>query len=44
MIFIGGAYFFYLGVYAALGIYSIVLMGGIINGVLPAMKTNKEIY
>ena len=39
-----GAYFFHLGVYGALGIYSIGLTGGIINGILPAIKKkNKRI-
>ncbi len=33
-----GAYFFHLGVYGAMGIYSIGLTGGVINGILPALK------
>ena len=36
-----GAYFFHLGIYGALGIYSIGLTGGVISGLLPAMKHNK---
>lgn len=35
---IGGAFFFHLGVYGALAIYSIGLTGGVINGILPALK------
>ena len=30
-----GAYFFHLGIYGALGIYSIGLAGGVINGMMP---------
>ena len=33
-----GAYFFHLGIYGALGIYSIGLAGGVINGLLPTIK------
>ncbi len=40
---IGGAFFFHLGVYGALGIYSIGLAGGIINGILPAIRPNKKL-
>ncbi len=43
MINIGGAYFFHLGVYGALGIYSIGLAGGVINGIFPAFKANKSL-
>jgi len=37
-----GAYFFHLGVYGALGIYSIGLTGGVISGLLPAIKAGKK--
>ncbi len=40
---IGGAFFFHLGVYGALGIYSIGLTGGVLNGIFPALKTRKEL-
>ena len=40
---IGGAYFFHLGVYGALGIYSIGLTGGVLNGVFPALKAKKKL-
>ncbi|MCU7834702.1 MAG: heavy metal translocating P-type ATPase [gamma proteobacterium symbiont of Taylorina sp.] len=43
MINIGGAYFFHLGVYGALGIYSIGLAGGVLNGVFPALKAKKKL-
>ena len=43
MINIGGAFFFHLGVYGALGIYSIGLTGGVINGIFPSLKTSKKI-
>lgn len=43
MINIGGAYFFHLGVYGALGIYSVGLAGGVLNGVLPGLKARKKI-
>ena len=33
MINIGGAFFFHLGIYGALGIYSVGLAGGVLNGV-----------
>lgn len=39
---IGGAFFFRLGIYGALAIYSVGLAGGIINGMLPAIKANKK--
>lgn len=42
MINIGGAYFFHLGIYGALGIYSIGLTGGVITGLLPAIKAQKK--
>jgi len=35
---IGGAFFFHLGVYGALAIYSLGLVGGITNGMLPLLK------
>ena len=37
-----GAYFFHLGVYGALGIYSIGLTGGVISGLLPAIKPGNK--
>lgn len=40
---IGGAYFFHLGVYGALGIYSIGLTGGVLNGIFPGLKAKKEL-
>ncbi len=43
MINIGGAFFFHLGVYGALGIYSIGLTGGVLNGIFPALKTKKKL-
>ncbi len=43
MICIGGAYFFHLGVYGALGIYSIGLAGGVLNGIFPALKAKKKL-
>jgi len=43
MINIGGAYFFHLGVYGAMGIYSIGLAGGVVNGILPALKARKKL-
>lgn len=43
MINIGGAFFFHLGVYGALGIYSIGLAGGVINGILPAFNAKKKL-
>ncbi len=43
MINIGGAYFFHLGVYGALGIYSIGLAGGVLNGIFPALKAKKKL-
>jgi Cu2+-exporting ATPase len=39
---IGGAFFFRLGIYGALGIYSVGLAGGIINGMLPAIRAKKK--
>ena len=39
---IGGAFFFHLGVYGALGIYSVGLAGGVITGLLPALKVKKN--
>jgi heavy metal translocating P-type ATPase len=35
---IGGAFFFHLGIYSALAIYSVGLVGGVINGILPLLK------
>lgn len=43
MINIGGAFFFHLGVYGALGIYSIGLTGGVLNGMLPGRKAKKRL-
>jgi heavy metal translocating P-type ATPase len=43
MICIGGAYFFHLGVYGALGIYSIGLTGGVLNGMFPGFKAKKRL-
>lgn len=43
MINIGGAYFFHLGVYGTLGIYSVGLVGGVVNGIFPALKTKKKL-
>ena len=43
MINIGGAYFFHLGVYGALGIYSIGLTGGVLNGIFPGLKAKKRL-
>jgi Cu2+-exporting ATPase len=43
MINIGGAFFFHLGVYGALGIYSIGLTGGVLNGIFPTLKARKKI-
>ena len=43
MINIGGAYFFHLGVYGALGIYSVGLVGGVVNGIFPALKAKKKL-
>jgi len=43
MINIGGAFFFHLGVYGALGIYSIGLTGGVLNGIFPGLKTRKKL-
>jgi len=40
---IGGAFFFHLGVYGALGIYSVGLAGGVITGLLPALKVKKNL-
>ena len=43
MINIGGAFFFHLGVYGALGIYSIGLAGGVLNGIFPGLKAKKRL-
>ena len=43
MICIGGAYFFQLGVYGALGIYSVGLIGGVLNGISPGFKEKKRL-
>ena len=40
---IGGALFLHLGIYAALGIYSISLAGGLINGLLPGIRPAKTL-
>lgn len=39
---IGGAFFFHLSIYGALAIYSVGLAGGVINGMLPAIKSTKS--
>jgi len=43
MVNIGGAFFFHLGVYGALGIYSIGLAGGVLNGIFPGLKAKKKL-
>ncbi len=40
---LGGALFMHLGVYGALGIYCIGLAGGLINGLLPAIRPAGEL-
>jgi Cu2+-exporting ATPase len=40
---IGGAFFFHLGVYGALGIYSVGLAGGVITGLFPRIKQNNRL-
>lgn len=37
-----GAFFFGLGIYGALGIYSVGLAGGVINGMLPALESKRK--
>jgi len=39
---IGGAFFFNLGIYGALAIYGIGLVGGIINGMLPLLNQSLQ--
>jgi Cu2+-exporting ATPase len=39
---IGGAFFFHLGIYGALAIYTIGLTGGVINGMLPSIENKKS--
>lgn len=37
---IGGAFFFHLGIYGGLAIYSVSLIGGVINGISPLLKND----